>query len=168
MLIYLIGFMGSGKTTVGKILAEKSNSHFIDLDDAIEKQTNKSVSQIFKEDGEEVFRMEEQRALYSTSFKDKVVVACGGGTPCFGYNLLLMENYGLPIYLECEVEELYNRLKLEKQHRPLIDGLNNEALKIFIKDKLAERKKFYQQANLIVNANKSPDEIYQQILSSYM
>jgi len=160
--------MGSGKSTIGKLLAEKSKSNFIDLDDAIEKQTNKSVSQLFKEGRENVFRMEEQRALFNTFLQEKIVVACGGGTPCFGFNLMLMEHYGLPVYLECSVEELYNRLLPESKHRPLISNLSGDDLKDYIEKKLEERKAFYQKANFTVNANKSPENVYKQILSLYM
>jgi len=160
--------MGCGKTTVGKLLAEKSKARFIDLDDAIEHNTNKSINNIFSNQGEEIFRMEEQRALFQTSFDDKIVVACGGGTPCFGLNMKLIEQYGISIYLECTNETLYERLSKEKSKRPLIKDLEGVVLKEYIANKLKERKPYYEKANLIVNANVKLDEIYKQILACYM
>ena len=151
MLVFLIGFMGSGKSTVGKKLAKKLNYNFIDLDAAIEKQENCTISQIFENKGETFFREIERKLLINLLAKDKTVIACGGGTPCFYDNLELMNKAGLTIYIKLSVEALLNRLVMAKQSRPLIKNMVPAQLKSYIQNQLLIREPIYQMAK--VNCN---------------
>ena len=166
--IYLIGFMGSGKTSVGKKLARKLNFAFVDLDNEIEKSVSCSVSEYFDKYGESKFREIEQ-SLLKESFKyTKAVISTGGGTPCFFENISLINNNGLSIYLKAESKLLSQRLFNAKQKRPLIKDKNKDELDIYIEKLLSERENFYQQANLIIEAKSiSIDDIVKKINSLY-
>ncbi|MEP7268860.1 MAG: shikimate kinase [Saprospiraceae bacterium] len=148
--IFLIGFMGSGKSTLGKILAEKLAFTFIDLDNVIEKLVGKTIPEIFSTSGELHFREIEQQALYQMISEQSVVIATGGGAPCFFDNMTWMNAQGTTIYLNCSVETLANRLKSEQGLRPLITGFDLEELKVFIRRKLDERSPVYHQCRLHV------------------
>ena len=151
MLVFLIGFMGSGKSTVGKKLAKKLNYDFIDLDAAIEKQENCSISNIFENKGESLFREIEKDVLCNFLTKENTVIACGGGTPCYFDNMELMNQFGLTVYLKLSIDALVNRLVMAKQSRPLINNLPPEQLKTFIQSKLVMREPIYQKAKVICN-----------------
>lgn len=146
MKIFLLGFMGSGKTTLGKKLAELMDIAFIDLDNKIESAEGKSVSEIFKDRGEEYFRNIESEALHKTGRIRKAVIATGGGAPCFHHNMKWMNENGITIYLKAEAGELYHRLLKERQTRPLIAHLGDVALFDFIMSSLAHREPYYAQA----------------------
>lgn len=122
--IFLIGYMGSGKTTLGRALAEKMQCEFIDLDHYIENRFHKTVKQIFAEFGEDRFRDIETRMLEEVADFTDVIVACGGGTPCFGRNIDVMREKGLVIYLYVSAQCLFNRLTLphSKAKRPIKIG----------------------------------------------
>lgn len=151
--IFLIGFMGSGKTSVGKQLAELLNFEFIDLDEVIEKSEGKTISQIFQGESEEFFRKKESVYLRSLSAKENTVVAAGGGTPCFHDNMQWMIANGATVYLQTDPEILFERLKSEITHRPLLKGNSEEDLKNFIASKLKERESFYRSAKFIIETN---------------
>ncbi|MEO5674316.1 MAG: shikimate kinase [Chitinophagales bacterium] len=151
--IFLIGFMGSGKTFLGKQLAQLLNYEFIDLDEAIEKEGGVSIAEIFSANGEEYFRNEESSVLKSISQKQNVVVATGGGTPCFYDNMKWMNDHGLTVYLKLTPEFLFQRLKPETLHRPLLSGKSEEQLKFYISSKLDERKPYYAMSHITVKAN---------------
>src|SRR5438128_2826310 len=124
MKIFLIGFMGCGKTHWGKQLSEKLNMPFFDLDKMIEEREEKTITEIFSELGEEYFRMLEKDVLYMlTESHDSFVMACGGGAPCFFNNIDYMKRRGTTVWINCSVEALYNRLVNEKETRPLISSL---------------------------------------------
>ncbi len=143
--------MGSGKTHIGKRLAKKLGFSFLDLDDLIEDREGSSISQLFATFGETAFRQMEQAALHSLTSYDKIVIACGGGTPCFYDNMAWMNDHGLTIYLAASPSLLYQRLVRETSHRPLLQGKKKEELLRFLQTKLTERSSFYQQASVLVD-----------------
>ena len=164
-LIFICGFMGCGKTTQGKKLAKDLGYYFIDLDDYISNQHEKSITELFKEVGEEQFRVIETKAL-NECIRDnmKALVALGGGTPCFNNNMSLMLSNGKVIYLRMDAEALYQRLFNEKQDRPLIKDKANEEMLVYIENLLNTREVFYNQAHIItsgvtVDINLLKDEI---------
>ena len=150
--IFLIGYMGSGKTTVGKLLAKKMNLPFIDLDLFIENRYRKSVGEIFAEKGEANFREIERKALQEVSQFENLVISTGGGAPCFFDNMNIMNEAGTCIYLKVGIEELAKRLNCGKGKRPLIKDKNPEELKEFISVNLEKREPFYNQATYIYDA----------------
>lgn len=138
--------MGSGKTTIGKLLAKKLDLQFIDVDVFIENRYRKSISAIFEERGEEGFRKIERQTLLEIIEFEDFVISTGGGLPCFFNNMDLMNESGITIYLKASVEELVNRLCSGKQNRPLIKGKNPEELKDFVSTNLNKREAFYNKA----------------------
>ncbi|TRX72355.1 shikimate kinase [Carboxylicivirga sp. M1479] len=151
--IFLIGFMGSGKSTLGKRLKSELGWDFLDLDDYFEDRFNTSIKQYFAEFGEEAFRKAEQQMLAEVSHKEKVVIATGGGAPCYFDNMQVMNKSGLSIYIKLSINTLANRLSSAKQVRPLIIGKSGEELKEFISTKLAERESYYNQAQIIADGD---------------
>ncbi len=149
MKIYLIGFMGCGKSTFGAELARKLNFMFVDLDEYIVENQERSIEQIFKEEGEDGFRDIERDELGKLSGLFDTVIATGGGTPCFHDNLEWMNATGTSIYLKTPPEILAARLAPEKEHRPLIANLSDKELPDFIHKKILERSAFYEQAEII-------------------
>ena len=152
MRIFLIGFMGCGKTTLGKKLAKHLNFNFIDLDRFIENKTVKSINVIFDEKGEQYFRDLEKESLNEIYKMDNLVIATGGGTPCFYDNMQTILEKGVCIYLKMKAEDLAERLSKEKNNRPLICHLTKNELNDFISEKLMEREKFYKKAHYILSA----------------
>jgi len=149
-IVYIIGFMGSGKSTTGKKLASLLDWHFADLDRSIEKYSGKTISEIFSQDGEIYFRNVESEVLRSLKSLTKTVISTGGGTPCFGDNMDLMLETGLTLYLKLTPGQLKRRLTDSKGERPLIKDLTNDGLLHFIEDKLAFREKWYNRAEITV------------------
>lgn len=147
--IYLIGFMGCGKSYIGKQLAQSLGWDFIDMDDFLEAKEGISISQIFAEGGESLFRELERNYLHATYDFENTVVATGGGAPCFFDNVDWMNDHGTTIYLKTPVSILADRLKSETNHRPLLARKTESQLKDFISSKLNERNPFYQQAQHI-------------------
>lgn len=144
--IILIGYMGAGKTTLGKVLARETGLQFFDLDSYIEDRFHKKVPQIFAERGEEAFRDIERRMLHEVAEFEDVVISCGGGTPCFFDNMDYMNQQGSTIYLKAEPHVLQSHLKMGKTIRPLIQGKSPEELDAFIRESLAAREPFYSKA----------------------
>lgn len=148
--VILIGFMGAGKSTLGKKIAKKMDLPFIDSDRVIEERYQKSIGEIFAENGESYFRTLESDFITSLENKDEFVLATGGGMPCFGKNMELLNELGTTFYLERSPKELANRLFNAKTRRPLIDGLEQEELVSFIEDKLSLREEYYKAAQVIL------------------
>lgn len=143
--------MGCGKTHWGKLLSEKVQIPFFDLDSLIEEREDKSIAEIFAEMGEEYFRMLEKDVLYLvTESHETFVLACGGGTPCFFNNIDYMKRKGTTVWINCSTDSLHQRLIKEKDKRPLIRSIPDEKLKSFIRKKYSDRKIFYQQATVIL------------------
>lgn len=153
MRIYLIGFMGSGKSHWGKLWAGTHEIPFYDLDRLIEEAENMSVEDIFENKGEEYFRAKETIALHSTIAYPKGIIACGGGTACFHNNIQWMNEHGLTVYLSAHPQYLLDNIMGEKDRRPLLKKINPAELLFFIQQKLSERQPFYQQAKLTLHAD---------------
>jgi shikimate kinase len=163
--IFLIGYMGCGKTTLGKRLAAALGFAFIDLDGFIEEKYHKSVADIFAEMGQDKFREMEKNALSEVAEFENTVIATGGGAPCFFDNIDTMNGAGLSVYIKLSPEQLATRLENSRAgKRPLIAGKSGEELRSFITDGLLQREKFYLQARLIVAG--SDDDIIRKISQS--
>lgn len=149
--VFLIGFMCSGKTTLGRLLAERAGCRFIDLDEYIVKQQGKSVNAIFAECGEEGFRNIERDALHEVaeSAEESVVIATGGGTPCFFDNMEYINANGKSVYLYSSQEELLDRLERYSASRPLLKGKNREELREYVSAALSQRACFYNKASVL-------------------
>ena len=160
MKVFLIGYMGSGKSTVGKLLAEKLKLDFIDFDRNIEKEEGRTIAEIFDSGGEDKFREMEHEYLKKLLPKKNAVISLGGGTPCFHNNIDLINKNGTSVYLQMDVETLVKRLSKARDKRPLIRGLNDAELKYFIEANLEKRQSVYRQAPILVNAhNQSAEEL---------
>lgn len=164
--LILIGFMGTGKTSLGKLLAMKLGRGFIDLDQKIERDTGMGIPKIFEVHGEQYFRELEKNAVREVCNKKNLVIATGGGTVKDPENLRLLKNSGLVVCLTCEPEEIYNRTE-RRGERPVLDGGGNERLET-IKKLLAEREKFYRQADYTVDTTDwSPLQIVNDICEHF-
>jgi len=165
MKYILLGYMGSGKSTISNVLASKLDVKALDLDDYISEKEENSINDIFKKKGEIYFRLKENEYLKGLLNGDKsFVLALGGGTPCYANNMDLIVKNAKSVYLKGNINTLFERLYKEKESRPLISTLNDEKLKEFIAKHLFERAPFYEQANHIVNIdNKSIDKIVEEI-----
>ncbi len=158
MRIFLIGYMGSGKTTIGKLVAKKLNYNFIDMDSYIEATQFKTISQIFAEQGEDNFRLMEQKCLHEVGEFDNVIISTGGGAPCFFDNMDYMKNNGLTIYLKYSAQELADRLGgAHVAKRPILANRQGEELTQFIAEGLAKREQFYAQAAHYVSGDISSE-----------
>jgi len=168
MKIVLLGYMASGKSTIGKILAKKLQLSFIDLDDYISKKEDLSIPELFKTKGEIYFRKKETQFLKELLQKDtQFILALGGGTPCFGKNIEIINTYGTSVYLKSSLNNTFAILSKEenKKTRPLIASISNENLKEFIAKHLFERSLFYEQASEIVSIDeKQMEEIAEEIM----
>lgn len=166
MKVLLLGYMGSGKSTVGKLLAQKMDIPSVDLDDKIEAKENLKISEIFSQKGEIYFRKKETEVLLEQLESDeKAILSLGGGTPCYGNNMkLALEHSKNVFYLKVSIPGLVERLLKEKAHRPLIKNIEDEELPEFIGKHLFERNNYYNQAHHIISCDdKSPIVIAQEI-----
>lgn len=164
MKISLIGYMGSGKSTIGKQLAQAYKLPFMDLDAYIEKSEKMTITEIFQTKGEIYFRKKENTYLTEILQKDKFILSTGGGTPVFFNNMEILNQHSLTIYLMANPGLLAARLYQEKEKRPLIRHLAQEDLREFIAKHLFERNPFYQQAQHTINIQgKTPLEITTEI-----
>ena len=151
--IILIGYMGAGKTTVGKALAHELALPFYDLDWYIESRRHKSISQLFSEVGEEGFRMIEHNMLHEVAEVEDIVISCGGGTPCFFDNIDYMNQQAQVVYLKATPEVLYSHLSMSRHDRPLLKGKSREELLDFITQQLAQREPFYLKARYTIDVS---------------
>jgi shikimate kinase len=157
-IIFLTGFMGSGKSTLGKKLAELLNYEFIDSDDWIEKKQGKSISTIFLEKSESYFREFEIEFIQHLNLTKPSVISTGGGLPCFNDLMDIIKSKGLVIFLKASSEVILQRLKHEKS-RPLIQNLKENELNTYIKNKLKERGVYYDKAHITIDADKGIDDL---------
>ena len=151
--VFLTGYMGAGKTTLGKAFAHALGVPFIDLDWYIEERFHKNIKTLFAERGEEGFRLVEQRMLHEVGEFEDVVISTGGGTPCFFDNMAYMNSQGQTVFLDVSLDVLYNRLRVATFNRPILQGKNEEELRQFITEALKKRLPFYSQATYRFDAN---------------
>jgi len=152
MKIFLIGFMGSGKTFWGTRLSLKLNIPFFDLDERITESSGMSINEIFAKEGEEFFRQAEKKTLHEiTETHDTFVMACGGGTPCYFNNIDYMNRTGTTVWISTSIEKLFERLIKERSDRPLLKNLTDDQVKSFIIKKFSDRKIFYEQADVVID-----------------
>jgi shikimate kinase len=164
MKIFLIGFMGSGKTTLGRKLASKMDYEFIDLDHKLEQQVELSIAEYFSFFGEDAFRKLESEVLKKTVYSENVVISTGGGLPCYFDNMDWMKANGKTVYIKLSPKTLADRLETGKEERPLLQDKRGDDLVLFIEQKLAEREKYYSQANIIADGLSLTAERLEQIL----
>ncbi len=167
--IILIGYMGAGKTTLGKVLAQKMGLTFYDLDEYIEDRFHRTIPQIFAESGESGFRDLERRMLHEVAEYEDVIISCGGGTPCFFDNMDYMNTCGETVFLNASPEALKAHLLMGKTQRPLIQGKSPEELLDFIKDSLQKRLPYYKKAKHtlsidVINTNEDITHYVNQII----
>ena len=152
MRIFLIGFMGSGKSHWGGLLSETLSLPFFDLDEQVTTHAGRSIVEMFTSKGEEYFRLQEKDVLHAiTENHDSFVMACGGGSPCYFNNIEYMNLSGTTIWINTPVDTIFQRLINEKEKRPLIKELSDEQLKRFINKKFADRKIYYEQADITID-----------------
>jgi shikimate kinase len=149
--IFLIGFMGCGKTTLGRKLAARLNYPFFDLDHLLEEQAGMSVTEYFSTFGETAFRLAESEVLKNTAYPENAVISTGGGLPCFFDNMDWMKAKGTVLYIKLSPKTLAGRLEHGKEERPLLRDKHGDELVAFISDKLAEREVYYLQAQVIAD-----------------
>ena len=150
-LIFLVGFMGCGKTTLGRRLASRLGYEFMDLDHILEEKEGMTIAEYFKKFGEDAFRKLESEVLKQTDYPEHAVISTGGGLPCFFDNMQWMNEHGKTVYIKLTPKTLAERLKNEKEERPLLREKHGEALVAFIEEKLGEREIFYNQAIIVAD-----------------
>ncbi len=150
--IFLIGFMGTGKTHWGSLWAARHQYAFIDLDDEIEKEEQSAVIDIFDKRGEDYFRQKEAIMLRSMDRHDNVIIACGGGTPCFFDNITWMNNKGTTLLLSAPSAFILKNIMAQDGKRPLVKNLNEAELIFYIEQKLKERAEYYELAQVKMDA----------------
>lgn len=146
--IFLIGYMGCGKSTLGRALGRTTGLQFIDLDNYIELRFHKTVSELFAEKGESGFREIERNMLHEVADFQNVIIACGGGTPCFFDNMDYMSEHGTTVFLDASIGKLHSRLMRGRGKRPLIAQKNDEELLAFIEEALSKRMPYYRKAKV--------------------
>ncbi|MBR1400206.1 MAG: shikimate kinase [Prevotella sp.] len=151
--IIIIGYMGAGKTTVGKALSKELGIPFYDLDWYIESRMRKTVSQIFAEKGEEGFRKIEYNMLHEVAEFENIIISCGGGTPCFFDNIDYLNQQGETIYLKARPDVLYGHLKMAKVERPLLKNKSPEEMQQFIGEQLEKREQYYLKAKHVLDVS---------------
>lgn len=165
--VFLIGYMGSGKSTVGKKLARILNYAFEDTDALIEKMTGKTIDEIFGSEGEAAFRMLEHSVIKSLTNRINTVVATGGGAPCYYDNLDLMQQQGITVYLKLHPESIVKRLKQSKTRRPLLKYTDDDSLLPYVVRHLAQREEFYEKARIIFKGENADTEELARLIKTY-
>jgi shikimate kinase len=164
MRIFLIGFMTAGKTTLGRQVAALLDWPFVDLDQRLEEREGRTIAEIFTADGEEAFRLIERQTLESlTESAADMVVACGGGLPCFFDNMDRLNQLGQTVYLRLEVEDLLQRIRHERTDRPLVRDLTTVELETFVRDLLQQREPYYLKAQFVLQGAQTPQNIIDQL-----
>lgn len=165
MKIFLIGFMGSGKTYWGRLLSQKLGLPFFDLDEQIVNAENQSINEIFESRGEEYFRLKEKEILHIiTESHNAFIMSCGGGAPCYFNNIEYMNQAGITVWINASADTVFARLVKERSHRPLLKNLSDDELKSFIKKKFADRRIFYEQAGVsIEDENITPEKFIEKV-----
>lgn len=157
MILYLVGFMGCGKSSLGRRIAERTGFAFADTDHMVEEAAGRTIPEIFATEGEEAFRAMESAALRSIPDEGNTIVATGGGTPCNPENLAWMKAHGHILYISITADYLYRILYTRRQKRPKLAGLNDEELLRYIRTTLAEREPYYSQASATIECTGASD-----------
>ncbi|MFT3746844.1 MAG: shikimate kinase [Agriterribacter sp.] len=168
MRIFLLGYMGAGKTYWGKLWAARHGMDFFDLDHEIEQNAGMTIREMFEKHGESFFREKEKEALHQFENRNDFILSTGGGTPCFFDNIQWMNDKGITIYLNASIQVIAERLLKEKDHRPLIKNLTNEELIPFIENNINKRNKFYTQSGVILNTEAIAEDTFEQIMRKYV
>lgn len=159
--------MGSGKSFWAQKISSKYKIDWMDLDAEIEKETMLSINEIFEIEGEDFFREKEMKALHNLAHRKNIIIATGGGTPCFHDNMQWMNEHGITVWIDEPIEILIERLRLEKNNRPLIKNLSDEEMKTFLAGKLKERTDIYSQSTYHLQgkniSKKSFEEIFNHV-----
>lgn len=163
--VIFVGFMGCGKSTLGKKLAQSLKINFIDSDTEIEQHYQKTIGEIFAEHGESNFRELEAEYIEALDLRDDFVLATGGGMPCFGNNMDVLNNTGTTFYMERSPKELTNRLINAKNKRPLIEGMSEEELLSFVEDRLLLREEYYKKATVVLGRDEQTVDAIQHYLN---
>jgi shikimate kinase len=158
MRIFLIGYMGSGKSRLGRAVAASLGYGFTDLDEAFEERYHISIPDFFEKYGETVFRSLEKKILQEMTDHDEIIISTGGGTPCFFDNLDFIKKNGISIFLRAEVGLLVRRLSSVRKKRPLLQEIRNGELADYITKQLEEREKYYLQADFILSGDEISEE----------
>jgi len=153
MRIFLVGYMGCGKSSLGRKLSDRLGISFIDLDLFIETRYQKTISEIFKKFGEKGFREKERICLREVCSFENVIIAVGGGAPCFYDNMEKMKDNGSCFFLDVGEEEIVSRLMKSKQERPLIEGKSSEEIMSFVKKMMKQRRPYYEKAQYVIKGN---------------
>lgn len=170
-MIYLIGFMGSGKSSLGKKIARELNWKFLDTDELIEEQEEKKIREIFRNEGEHRFREIEREVLRGITPKQKILVSCGGGTPCFFDNMKWMKQHGGVLYLKVGEKILMERLMKERKKKALLEDKTLVQIKSYVARTLRMRMPFYHKADKIFELNgsritaKAMDELIKNVVA---
>jgi shikimate kinase len=168
MRIYLTGYMGSGKSTIGKKLANKLGFLFIDLDSLIENKYRITIPDIFNRYDEDAFRLVEHQTLQETFTYSNAIISTGGGTPCFYNNMELINQNGLSVYIQMRERSLYDRLINSKKKRPLLDDKSPEQIMAHIKKQMTEREPYYLQSKLVIKGESLDMNFLVELISMHM
>ena len=168
MRIFLLGFMGTGKTYWGQLWSQQYHLEFFDLDAIIEKECGMTIAKMFETRGEGYFREKERALLRSFGTKDDFILSTGGGTPCFFDNMDWMNENGITIYLQTETTILKERLVKEKAHRPLIKDLDDAGIVQFIENNINKRNKFYMLSTVILDTADVTADTFTKIIREYV
>ena len=165
--IFLVGFMGAGKTTLAKKIATKLGCSWLDSDQEIEKREGIKVSEIFEVRGEDYFRILEKQFLDDLQPNEKMIIATGGGLPCFNGNMTRLNELGITIYLERTPKELFQRVKQATNSRPLIAHKSDEELLEYIETTMEKRREIYLQSTIIADRfSQTPEKIIELIVKT--
>jgi shikimate kinase len=162
-IIFLVGFMGCGKTTIGKLIAEKLNYQFLDSDEEIEKFTKLSIPEIFNDFGEHHFRKLEADYIEKSKGLENTVISTGGGLPCFNNQIDQLLEIGFVVFIDTSIQQLLQRI--QSSNRPLISNVSEDERINFVENLLKTRRPIYERANLIVNGTQTTELIVNEILA---
>lgn len=166
MKIFLVGFMGCGKSTLGRRLAARLNYQFVDLDELFEQREGTTIAKYFVSHGEDAFRQEESKILKETGFTDNTIISTGGGLPCYFDHMDWMNANGKVIYIQMSPKALASRLEHGKEERPLLHGKHGDDLVAFIAEKLAEREVHYLKSGIVADGISLSAEKLEEILAN--